>query len=181
MAKATNMVVNGSKHGLETRLKVATEWASSGNLHQVSRITGISRSCIRGWRDSGEAWWVEAVDKARLQIGNEILSTQLTNARLAGEQLTDRIENGDTKVMANGTTVNVPMNGKDLAVVNGIQVDKARTALNMPNHISTNSGGMPQLMAQFEAMALASQARQLEASVVSTQPKDNNDIESSED
>jgi hypothetical protein len=135
------------------RLAVASEWASSGNVSQVSRITGVSRPTIIKWRDSGDQWWIDTVDKARHQIGEEILATQLTNARLAGEQLQDRIQNGDTKVLANGSMVTVPMTGKDLAVVNGIQVDKARTAMNMPTRITSQGDSIQALAQQFRKLA----------------------------
>ena len=137
------------RYSTAKRQSVATEWAASGNVSHVARITGVSRPTIRSWRDEGSDEWDAWVATARHQIGEEILSTQLTNARLAGEQLSDRIVNGDTKVMANGSTVTVPMNGKDLAVVNGIQVDKARTAMNMPNVVTSTSSSMESLAARF--------------------------------
>ena len=137
----------------KVRLNCASEWASSGNISQVSRITGISRPTIRSWRDSGESWWDDAVADARHQIGEEILSTQLTNARLAGEQLSDRITNGDTKMLSNGSMHTVPMTGKDLAVVNGIQVDKARTAMNMPNVITSKTETMETMAERFRVIA----------------------------
>ena len=142
-----------TRYDNKTRLKVASEWAASGNVSEVSRITHVSRPTIIKWRDSGEQWWEEAVAKARHQIGEEILSTQLENARLAGNQLTDRIENGDTKVLANGTVVNQPMSGKDLAVVNGIQVDKARTAMNMPTSIQGRTDSLESLKDQFRKLS----------------------------
>lgn len=151
---------SGGRYSDEKRKSVAVEYAVSGNLSNVERITGVSRATIRKWRDNGDDWWVSTVTKARHQIGEEILAAQLTNARLAGEQLQDRITNGDAKVVnskdVNGKyhmTIKVPMTGKDLAVVNGIQVDKARTAMNMPTSISGKAESMEDLKKLFEQMA----------------------------
>ena len=144
---------SGGRYSNAARLIVASEWAASGNVSAVSRITGVSRPCIRSWRDSNNDWWDDAVAKARHQIGEEILSAQLTNARLAGEQLSDRIVNGDTRVLANGSVHTVPMTGKDLAVVNGIQVDKARTAMNMPTSIQAKTDSMTSLAQEFARLS----------------------------
>ena len=156
-----------ARYSDKKRETVAYEWAASGNLSHVARITGVSRPTIRSWRDGDCAQWDGWVANARHQIGEEILAVQLTNARLAGDQLTDRIVNGDTRVMANGMTFNVPMSGKDLAVVNGIQVDKARTAMNMPNNVTSQDATISSLKAQFEA--LSQSHKRIEGTVVDEQ------------
>ena len=128
------------------RTEVASVYGVSGNISEVSRVTGVSRQSVMKWRDSGESWWDTAVDKARHQISDTILSQHLKSAQLSGEQLQDRIVNGDTKVLANGNTVSVPMTGRDLAVVNGIQTANARVSIGLATSRTERATSMDDLV-----------------------------------
>jgi len=136
----------------EQRINAAVLYAHQGSFSQVSRDTGTPRTTLIEW--SKLELWVDAVVKARHQINDEILAQNLANAISAGDALTDRIENGDQKLLKvkkvtkhDDGTVEIsedyelraePMKGRDLAVVTGITQDKARVQMGLATSISSN-------------------------------------------
>lgn len=110
----------------------------------------------------------ESLVKARQEISDELLAQNLENARLSGIELTDRIKNGDTKLTAKGA-VKVPMTGKDLAVVNGIQIDKGRTSMGLATSIKCDSTTTQSVLAFLDQ--ISDSYREKQARVVSVQEK----------
>ena len=135
-------------------IQIAYLMASSGNKSKIERETGVSRQTIRSWALNSEVY-NEALAEARQEISQEILADNLENARLAGNELRDRIVNGDTRLLSNGKTMVIPMGGKDLAVINGIQIDKGRVALGQATSISgsSNTAQMQALADQFARLS----------------------------
>ena len=104
--------------------------------------------------------WVDALDKARQEIGDELLALNLENARLAGAELNDRIINGDHKLVMSRDSdgkyhhiARVPMGGKELAVVNGIQQDKANVAMGKPTSIRITTDPQANVLKLLEQMS----------------------------
>ena len=166
------------KHDDKTRLEVASLYAISGNIAEVSRQSGVSRPTITAWRDEAGDDWLAQIDLVRQQISSEILSNQLAAAKASGLQLLDRIENGDIKVMSNGSTHTVPMTGKDLAVVNGIQIDKARTAQALSNSHTSSDSSMQTLNEQLKQ--LADTLNEKKVNVIKTIDKNDSDNNTNE-
>ena len=126
------------RHTNETIIKAAYLYAASGNLSQVSRDTGIKRQSLQNFINSSELW-ATTCEKARHEISEEILAQNLNAARLSGEALEDRITNGD-QVLTKDGLVTVPMKGRDLAVVNGIQIDKGRVSMGLATSVTGSTG-----------------------------------------
>jgi len=137
----------GIIHSDATKIRCAYLYASLGNYSEVARQTKINRKSIMNWAKDSDVWH-EALDKARQEISDELLALNLENARLSGIELTDRIKNGDTKLTAKGA-VKVPMTGKDLAVVNGIQIDKGRTSMGLATSIKSDTSTTTQSVLTF--------------------------------
>ncbi len=97
------------------------------------------------------------------------MAQNLANAMKAGDALTDRIENGDQKLLKvkrtikhNDGSVEIsedyelwaePMKGRDLAVVTGIVQDKARVQMNLPTSIQGKSPDMRALAEEFKKLS----------------------------
>jgi len=116
------------------KINAAYLYAASGNYSQVARDTNINRKTIMSWAKDSPVW-VEALDKARHEINDEILAGNLKLVIKTNEQVMDRVEHGDY-VLRGSKLVRVPMRGRDLAVVSGIKEDKARVALGQATSIS---------------------------------------------
>ena len=158
----------GIIHSDTTKIRCAYLYASLGNYSQVARDTKIKRVSIMNWaRDSSV--WDEALTKAKQEQSDELLAQHMESARLSGIELQDRIVNGDHKLTKGGTTVRMPMSGRDLAVVNGIQVDKGRVNMGMATSIRGDSQSMQSMIDRFEQIERDHQ--QIKSSVVSTQHK----------
>ena len=151
----------------EQRINAAVLYAHQGSFSQVSRDTGVPRKTITDW--SKLELWDEAVAKARHQISDKILAQNLANAISAGDELSDRIENGDQKLLKVKRTIKhddgsveisedyelraEPMKGRDLAVVTGITQDKARVQMNLPTSIQGKSTDMAALANEFRKLS----------------------------
>ncbi len=165
----------------EQRINAAVLYAHQGSFSQVSRDTGTPRTTLIEW--SKLELWVDAVVKARHQINDKILAQNLANAISAGDALTDRIENGDQKLLKvkraikhDDGSVEIsedyelraePMKGRDLAVVTGITQDKARVQLNLPTSIQGKSTDMQVLAEEFRK--LSQQWNEKQVNVVAVQ------------
>jgi hypothetical protein len=130
------LVESGSKYTDEDRRIAVVEYAVHGVMSKVSKSTGIPETTLSSWKRSD--WWVGQVAEFRTQIEEAILSNNLKIATRAGEEIIDRIDNGDTQIVQ-GKPVKVPVKARDLAVVGGISQDKARVQLGQPTSISSNT------------------------------------------
>ncbi len=148
------------------KINAAYLYAASGNYSQVARDTNISRPTLMGWAKDSEVW-LEALDKARQEISDEILAYNLEIVIKTNEQIIDRIDNGDTVLTKDGKQVRVPMKGRDLAVVSGIKEDKARVALGQATNIVGKAESMNSLAKQFDQLAQSFKEKQV--NVVATQ------------
>ncbi len=133
------------------KINAAYLYAASGNYSKVARNTNISRPTLMGWAKNSSVW-VEALNKARQEISDEILASNLEIVIKTNEQVIDRVEHGDV-VLRNGKQVRVPMKGRDLAVVSGIKEDKARVALGQATSIVGKSTDMTALANEFRKLS----------------------------
>ena len=141
------------------KINAAYLYAASGNYSKVARDTNINRNTIMSWAKDSLVW-VEALGKARQEISDEILASNLEIVVKTNEQVMDRVEHGDV-VLRNGKQVRVPMKGRDLAVVGGIKEDKARVALGQATSIVGKSEDIQALAKQFDQLAQSFKEKQV--------------------
>jgi len=151
----------------EQRINAAVLYAHQGSFSQVSRDTGFPRKTITDW--SKLDIWDEAVAKVRHKINDKILAQNLANAISAGDELADRIENGDQKLLKvkkaikhDDGSVEItedyelraePMKGRDLAIVTGITQDKARIQMGLVTSITGKATSIDDLAKEFNKLA----------------------------
>jgi len=97
--------------------------------------------------------WVDSLVKARQEISDEILAYNLEIVIKTNEQIIDRIHNGDTVFDKHGVKVQMPLRGRDLAVISGIKEDKARVALGQATSIVGKSESMASLANVFRKLS----------------------------
>ncbi len=151
----------------DQRVNAAVLYAHQGSFSQVSRDTGTPRTTLIEW--SKLELWDEAVVKARHKINDKILAQNLANAISAGDELADRIENGDQKLLKvkkaikhDDGSVEItedyelraePMKGRDLAIVTGITQDKARIQMGLATSITGKATSIADLAQEFNKLA----------------------------
>ncbi len=162
-------LVNGrSKYSDEDRRRAVVEYCVSGLMSKVSECTDIPETTLATWKNKTD-WWDDLVVAVRSEINEQILAQNLANAMKAGDALTDRIENGDQKLLKVKRTIKhddgsveisedyelraEPMKGRDLAVVTGIVQDKARVQMNLPTSIQGKSPDMRALAEEFKKLS----------------------------
>ncbi len=149
--------------------------AASANLEAVTVLA-------RGLDLVGELPVSEACDRRELamqtalfgplisvkgQYSEELEAAYSRIIRRSTEEIQDRIDHGDHKLMRDGELRRVPLTGKDLSVVGGIAFDKRQLMRRQPTAIRSDTY-LQDLADEFEAIS-----RQQRARVVSTQIAEN--------
>ncbi len=134
------------------KINAAYLYAASGNYSKVARDTNIPRTTIVSWAKDSPVW-VDSLVKARQEISDEILAYNLEIVIKTNEQIIDRIHNGDTVFDKHGVKVQMPLRGRDLAVISGIKEDKARVALGQATSIVGKAESMESLANVFRKLS----------------------------
>lgn len=127
----------GSQYSDEDRRQAVIEFYVHGNLTRVSKRLSIPVTTLSDW--TRQEWWEALAAEIRTQVDQRILASNLAIAQRAQDAILERLENGDTRVLANGERVSQPVSARDLSVIGGIAQDKARVQQNMPTSISGKS------------------------------------------
>ena len=113
------------------KMEAACTFAVTGNSRRTAEITKISECTIRAWKQT--EWWNE-IQANIVKEQDEELDTKLTKlVDKAVEGVNDRLDNGDYVYDAkNEKIVRKPINGKDLAIITAITVDKRQLLRGLP-------------------------------------------------
>ena len=114
----------------EKRIEVATLFAVTGSKTRVEALTGVPRATVARW--IREDWFKDLLEAIRAE-NDQLLDAKMTEIVVkALDQVEDRVENGDTVILKDGTPVRRPMTGKDLSIVQAIQIDKRQLLRGKP-------------------------------------------------
>ena len=94
------------------------------------------------------------------EYGDEIKAGLAQIVRESGEQLLDRVRNGDViRDPRTGEQFRIPMKGKDLAIVGGVAFDKLRIAENQATQIVRREDSQTELKHLAEQFAAIDRAQ----------------------
>jgi hypothetical protein len=135
----------------EQKIQAATAMMITGTSKKAQDLTGIPAATIRWWATQA-SWWPELMKAVRKEKDEELDAMQTSLIHKAGEEIMDRLENGDEHVTKDGDIVNKKVSGRDAAIIHGTLFDKR--ALNRGNPTSrtekTDSEALDQLAVQME-------------------------------
>lgn len=112
-----------AKYSAEKKLAAVTAYVMTGTCRQAARVTGLSHQIISEWKNKA-AWWPEAYRMAKLERQEEMDGVMTAIIHEAGNQILDRVINGDEVINKDGDVVRRKMGGKELATTLGITYDK---------------------------------------------------------
>ena len=92
------------------------------------------------------------VVEVRQEINDVILGQNLAIAQSAGNEILDRIKNGD-HVFNKGELARRPVSARDLVIVSGVSQDKARLQQNLPTSITTTKFDLEAINKQFQELS----------------------------
>ena len=112
----------------EDKIAAATAYIYTGTSQAASRMLRewgieIADSTIRWWATQS-SWWPELVKQVRKDKDEEIDALQTNLLHETGEQILDRVRNGDEVITKDGDIVRKKMTGRDLTIVHGTVWDK---------------------------------------------------------
>lgn len=150
----------------DDRIKAATVYAVTGKAVEVERITGIPAYVVRTWKT--KEWWPQIIERIRQDKDDELDAkfTKIVDKTI--DVIQDRLEHGDY-VYDNhkGEVIRKPMNGKEVAVVTSIFVDKRELLRRKESHNTEQASIKDRLerIAQ-DVRKLASGAKVIDGEVV---------------
>lgn len=136
------------------RIEALTIFAVTGSFQEVQKLTSVPIFTVKSWLK--QEWAVALLNEIRNE-NDQALDAQLTKAvHKAADQLNDRLDNGDTVVLKDGSLVRKPMSARDLALVQAINIDKRQIIRGRPTSISagtTDNQKLEKLAEKFVELA----------------------------
>ena len=126
------------------RAQAGIEYAVSGNLSDVERSTGISKSTLSLWHTKGI--WDELIEQVRTEKAHEhrqAYSRLVDKSLRAAEAGIDKLEGKDLS----------PNDIKALVVAGATSTDKVRLADNQPTSIQAKTDSMTSLAQEFARLS----------------------------
>lgn len=166
----SDLVPTGSKYTDEDRRNAAMQYAITGKLTAVEQATGIPDATVQSWTKAD--WWEDLLQQARAVMEDEFRGKCHQVVEKATQVTLDRLENGDSVATKDGIK-QIPMKGRDAAVIGAMYYDKLRLSLNLPTSISAGSGyknAMESLAQEFKRLSESYQKKDM--GVVSVQSGD---------
>ena len=147
----------GDKQGFfseKKKLEAMTIWAVTGNIAEVTRLTGIDYSVFKRWQK--EPWFQEALEELRNENDHKFDSafTDIID-KLIGA-INDRVANGDHVVLRNGEIIRKPVSLRDVIGAMMITIDKRQLLRGKPTSRSesvTVENRLEKLVSHFETLA----------------------------
>lgn len=148
-----------SPYSPEQKIAAAQAYLITGTSVKAQKYCGVKADIIRTWKSKSN-WWPDVFNTVKKQKNDELEATFTQIMDKGLHAVADRIENGDVKLQKDGSLINVPMGGKELAIVVSIMYDKrALLRGDVTSRVEKKEGNALQvLQSKFEDIA-----KQLEA------------------
>lgn len=155
----SDLYAPNSPYSPEQKIAAAQAYLITGTSVRAQKYCGVKADIIRTWK-SKSGWWADVFETVKKQKNDELEATFTRIMDSGLNAVADRIENGDTKIGKDGSLINVPMGGKELAIVVSIMYDKrALLRGDVTSRVEKKDGNAMQLLqSKFEDIA-----KQLEA------------------
>ena len=151
---------NPSYYPQATKVDAATVYAVYGDIKQVSELTDVPESVIRGWKQ--EPWWIE-IQKQVYSEQNEKLAARISGVLDSTiTHLEDRLENGDEVLnQRTGEIVSKKVDASVLAKMFENLAHQRRITRGEPTSISAKIGVDDRLKTLEKAFLRFAQAKEI--------------------
>ena len=107
----------------QQKLQAVTAYVMTGTVRGSARITGLTPQLISEWKNKS-SWWPDAYAAVKVQKQEEMDGIMTSIIHFAGEEVVDRLLNGDEVITKDGDLIRKKMSGKDTAWTLAIVSDK---------------------------------------------------------
>lgn len=112
------------------RIEATTLFAAMGNFTKVAELSGVPSHTLRQW--AKEDWFLRLLEEIRAE-NDQALDAKFSNiVHTALDQVQERLENGDTVLLRDGTQVRKPILAKELAQISSSVIDKRQLLRGKP-------------------------------------------------
>lgn len=134
-------------------LRVAEIWLCVGCLRETARQSGVDYSTIQSWIRNSPEKWASAIEAVRPSL--ELHERALLSAaqRRAWHEVLERLDNGDEKVLSNGSKVRTKVTARDAAMIGAMAGDRLRLADGRPTRITASFNAAQGLRERFIEVA----------------------------
>lgn len=153
---------NGS-YTPEEKIEAVMAYMVTGTSRKASKICNIPEGTIRWWK-SQAMWWEDVMRECRKKKQDELDAAFTNVIHIAVEALEDRVRNGNTVLTKDGGRVQVPMQGKEIAVSLAVIFDKRQLLRGDPTQKVervTEKDRLDNLQRKFEEIARKVNAKEI--------------------
>lgn len=127
-----------SRYSTEQKIDAITTYFMCSTLRGTERATGIPHNTLHFWRHNSP-WWDTALEHIRAENMDRFDSRTTNIIDSACNEMHDRIKEGDSHVLRDGTIIKKPIGFKDLAIGMAVAFDKRQIARKLPTAITTST------------------------------------------
>lgn len=106
----------------QKRDKFVAEYVRTGDRKQAVQIAGVTLATGTNWL--AQKWFKDRVHDVRKSMDKQMEGRITSILDKTFQQLNDRLDNGDPKILKDGTIIRTPMAAQTLTVLAGIMFDK---------------------------------------------------------
>lgn len=135
----------------EKMIETATLFAATGDLDKTAELCKVTPSAIRTMikKPEFQAILQEVWKENNLRFDAKF--TRIIEKTL--DAIEDRLDNGDTQVLKDGTLIRRPISGKDLSLISAINVDKRQLLRGEPTSRSESTNSAQDSVTRLEKLA----------------------------
>lgn len=159
--------MRGSRWDLDSKMRAAVGYAVTGTFKGAEEYSEVPARTIRDWLDS--EWFQALLAEARQSLQDELDGRWTGLIHKITDQMLERLNKGDPKVLRDGTIAYVPVSFKDLGFIQSMVTDK-RTLLRgqvakIPQEKGSTESKLQKIKDALSGQAIADDSEEQETEV----------------
>lgn len=139
-----------STHPESVKDDVVLQYYKLGTLKAAAEAVGVNYQTVKAWVKHD--WWQDKLNKVKTEADKQFDRKLSKIIDLASDAIEDRIQNGDVRVLKDGTEVRVPANLIQLGTILGISFDKRAAIRKTPVTDQSPTDILAQLAQRLEKL-----------------------------
>jgi hypothetical protein len=159
-----------TKYSRNQKARICAEWALCGDDQAVADKFGVKLMTLKAWKK--QAWWKDQVQSMQNATGNKLIAKGHRAMDRALDELQDRLERGDRRVVVKGDQVleyREPVKARDLSAIVNVLAQRSEKAAELTSQ-AVQSYQLSDLQDSFREFAKSYRAKRVsDESTISTE------------
>lgn len=178
LPKLTKPHKSFSRWGEKDKTRAVAIYKSTGSITQTVDLSGIPYETLHYWMK--QPWWGDKLAQAQAEDTAQLADASTTIAKMGGEIVKERLQNGDFVLNRDGELIRKPVSAKDAAIITAVAIDKRKTLQEEPLR-GEQLGTTERLLKLVEQFARFANAKEVKALVKKSDKLEIKDAEFNEE